>query len=356
MTQRPQRGVSLTVVCLFGLPDKIVSDRGPAFASQLWRDVWTALGVKLNISSARHPETDGQTEVTNKTVVTWLRHFVDMQSHDKWSQLLGLCEFSLNSAKATEMGMSAFECDLGRQPRAPQDVTVPQQAAVGSAEFLEQMEATLHQAQDAIALNQERQAANADAHRRLEEFEVGDMVLLSAQGVRDQNAAVRESNKLGELFHGPYRVKEKRSAVVYELELPKEMQCHPVFHISKLRKYIHGAQTAPRQGESVQQPTKDPTLFEVEKVLKERKMRGREEVLVKWKGWGDEHNSWVAKANYDKASKDLERSINKTTVGPKRQVSATPAVEPAPVPRVVTTTRSGRVVRSYAQVAGGGRK
>ena len=76
------------VVCLFGLPDKIVSDRGPAFASQLWRDVWTALGVKLNISSARHPETDGQTEVTNKTVVTWLRHFVDMQSHDKWSQLL----------------------------------------------------------------------------------------------------------------------------------------------------------------------------------------------------------------------------------------------------------------------------
>jgi hypothetical protein len=329
------------VVCLFGLPHKLVSDRGAAFVSTLWKEVFTTLGVELNLSSSRHPETDGQTENKNRTVVTWLRQFVDQQEQGAWSRWLGVCEFSLNSATNTDMAMSPFEVDLGRQPRAPQDLTPPPQAAAASAEFLVHLEATLHQAQDAIAVSQERQANNADAKRRHDEFGVGTLVLLSAKGVRDQNDEIRES----------YRIKKKLSPVVYELELPEQMRCHPVFHISKLRRYIQGPESKQRQPEDPQPPTKDPLLFEVEKVLKERTRRGRKEVLVQWKGWANEHNTWVPKANVDKATRDLARAQDPV---PSRQGQRATQEAPNPVqPRVITTTRSGRVVRSYAQAVSG---
>ena len=339
------------VVCLFGVPNKIISDRGPAFASQLWREIWTTLGADLNISTARHPETDGSTENMNRTVATWLRHFVDMQEHGRWAEMLGVCEYSLNSTPSPELGMCPFECDLGRRPRAPLDLVPPPEASVASAEFLVRLDAALHQAQDAIARSQEQQVANADSHRRDVEYNVGDRVLLSAQGVQDQNKAVRESTKLTELYHGPYTIKKKLSAVVYELDLPKDMKCHPVFHVSRLRRYLEGPQATPRQGESVQQPTADTSLHEVESVVKERTRRGKKEVLVKWKGWGHEHNSWVPKANYNKASRDLDRVLHPTAETTQRKSAAIPAVDPTPQPHVVTTTRSGRVVRSYAQVA-----
>ena len=73
------------VVCLFGVPSKLTTDRGPAFAAQLWREVMTALGVQRNVSTARHPQTDGQSEAANRHIVQYLRHFVSLQQHDQWT-------------------------------------------------------------------------------------------------------------------------------------------------------------------------------------------------------------------------------------------------------------------------------
>jgi transposase InsO family protein len=106
------------IVCLHGVPKKIVSDRGTQFMSQFWKTVHKALGTKLNFSTAYHPQTDGQTERINQILEDMLRACA-LQYETSWDKSLPYVEFSYNNSYQQSLKMAPFEALYGHKCRTP---------------------------------------------------------------------------------------------------------------------------------------------------------------------------------------------------------------------------------------------
>ena len=99
-----------------GIPKAIISDRDPRFTADLWKELWKKLGTRLKMSTADHPQTDGQTEVVNRTINWVLRTTLN---NDDWESRLADLEFAYNSSVNRTTGNSPFETVYGYLPRAP---------------------------------------------------------------------------------------------------------------------------------------------------------------------------------------------------------------------------------------------
>jgi hypothetical protein len=283
---------------LHGMPQSIVSDRDPRFMSQFWTSLFDILGTQLRSSSAYHPQTDGQTERTNRTLETMLRHYVSFAQND-WDEWIPMLEFAYNDAEQESIRMSPFYCDLGQHPRRPDalarafDIRGATNVAA-TEQFVERMRDILAEAQAAMEDAREKQKRNADQHRRLEEFEIGDMVWLSAENIGTEASRERPTRKFNALYYGPFKVTAKRSAVSYELELPNTWRIHNSFHVSLLKKFV--PEPADMRGRAPDRP--DPVIrdgheeYEVEAILDARGTGESRQYLVKWKGWGYDDATW----------------------------------------------------------------
>ena len=100
------------VVRYHGLPDSIVSDRGSVFTSKFWSSLCYFLSIKRRLSTAFHPQTDGQTERQNSTMEAYLRAFVNYEQ-DNWAKLLLMAEFAYNNTKYVSTGYTLFELNCG---------------------------------------------------------------------------------------------------------------------------------------------------------------------------------------------------------------------------------------------------
>jgi len=110
----------------WGLPVSIVSDRDTRFTSGFWQSLYSQLGIRLRMSTAYHPQSDGQVEKANATLETFLKAYIaQLKSPEQWSCLLPLAEFTYNAAKHKAIGMSQFEADIGYIPRLPLDLLAP---------------------------------------------------------------------------------------------------------------------------------------------------------------------------------------------------------------------------------------
>ena len=103
------------VVRHHGLPDSIVSDRGSVFTSKFWSSLCYFLSIKRRLSTAFHPQTDGQTERQNRTIEAYLIVFVNYEKNN-WARLLPMAEFAYNNAKHASIGYTCFELNYGYHP------------------------------------------------------------------------------------------------------------------------------------------------------------------------------------------------------------------------------------------------
>jgi hypothetical protein len=289
---------------LHGLPKVIVSDRDAKFTSKFWQSLFQTLGTKLAMSTAFHPQTDGQTERTNRTLEDMLQAFTNYRQ-DNWDSQLAAAEFACNNAPNQSTGLSPFRLTQGRDPWNPYSslTTVPDQVPA-AADFMTTLSSNIKIATDALTLAKAHQEKNANKSRRDVLFEVGDQVLLNSHHVHLASQALRPSKKLQHRFIGPYPIISKVSPVAYKLALPPDLRIHPVFHVSLLRPYL-APDTVAHRSPPVEPPpaisVDDHLEYEVEYILDVRSRYRRREFLVKWVGYPVHDATWEPESNLPNA-------------------------------------------------------
>ena len=130
------------IVKLHGLRVIIFSDSDTKFVGNFWRTIWIKLGTNLSFSSAYHPQTDGQTEVVNRSLGNILRSLVDRNPR-QWDLALAQDKFSYNDTRNKSTGMSPFQIVFGMHPRGVyelRDLGKQETRSAKAEEFSEQMQ------------------------------------------------------------------------------------------------------------------------------------------------------------------------------------------------------------------------
>jgi hypothetical protein len=278
-----------------GVPKVLISDRDPRFPSAFWRSFCTRLGIESRFSTAYHPQTDGQTERTNRVLEEVLRHFVDA-SHSNWEELLPLAAFAMNNAKSASTGETPFFLNYGTHPATPVSLALPSGRLPTLDRVFQDLEGTLARIKGLLRSAQDRQKAYADRSRAPHAFQAGSQVLLSTRNFKFQTGV----KKLHPKYLGPFTVVEMVGANAARLALPSTYaRVHPVFHVSLLKPFKDG----PHALRSPPEPTvvDGVPFFQVERILSSRSRKsGRKtirEFLIKWEGYDDSHNSWEPENN-----------------------------------------------------------
>jgi hypothetical protein len=259
------------------------------FISEFWRELFRLAGVKLHMSSAFHPQSDGQSEATKKIIDMYLQCLTGDRPRN-WLEWLSWAEFCYNSSYQQSLKTSSFELVYGRPPPsirtyAPGDAHLPavDRAMRDRDEFLDEVRDRLEQAQQYYKVVYDRR-------HRLVTFALGEWVWLCLLHRPVASLNVQGRGKLGPKFFGPYQVLEQIGEVAYRLVLPAGARIHDVFHVGLL-KLFHG--DPPAQVPALPPVEHGRVVVQPEKVLKACVERGRRELLVSWTGAPVAETKWV---------------------------------------------------------------
>lgn len=260
-----------------GLPDAIISDRDPKFTSQFWEELMKLCGVQLRMSSSKHPQTDGASEVMNRMVENYIRCFCNYEQND-WDLLLPFAEFAYNSAVSEDIGLSPFEVDLGWKPKGPLDTLLRSSTNLESlSDFRDRLKAVMEDAQYAHRLAKAKQIAEASVHYKRATYQVGDSVWVSHKLFRDSYSSAQQSSKLSARRYGPFKITELVGRNAVRLLLPRHIRIHPVVHVSYTKPHRSQPPDLAQKIRSTPVPvdaTAEIPLFKVDRILGHRK-RGR---------------------------------------------------------------------------------
>jgi len=273
-----------------GLPRRVVSDRGPQFIVEFTQELYRLLGIKLAATTTYHPQGDGQTERVNQELEQYLRLFIN-QRQDDWVGLLPFAEFQYNNQVHSSTQHPPFLLDTRHVPHVGFEPDQPRSRMESVNEFKDRMTDTLEEAKAALAKSKDDMTLYYNWKRTPAlEFKAGDMVFLDASDIQ----TTRPSRKLSHWRLGPFPIDSQVGNSAYRLRLPPSMgRLHPVFNVVKLSLAppdpILGYRTSP------------PPLLEivdgeeewvVEEILDSQMVNRKLCYLVKWEGFGVEHNSW----------------------------------------------------------------
>jgi hypothetical protein len=214
------------------LPDDIIYDRGTQFTSKFWQSLFKILHVKIKLSSAYHPQTDGKTERVNQVLEQYLRCSINYHQ-DNWVDLLPIVEFAYNNTFQESIHQTPFYANYAYHPRLDAlDLSLSKNPAMQdlATKLLgihKEMKAKLVEAQ-------ERQKTNVDKSRKQHpNISVGNKVWLLRRNLKTR----RPSDKLDYRRLGPFIVTKQVNKVAYRLDLPSSIKIHPVFHVYLLEPY-----------------------------------------------------------------------------------------------------------------------
>jgi len=170
---------------LHGLPDSIISDRGPQFTAGIIKELNRMLGIETKLSTVFHPQTDGQTERMNQELEQYLRMFINHRQ-EQWPEWLGTAEFAYNNKVHAGTKVSPFKANSGQDPRMGFEMRKKGKYK-GAEKFAERLKNVQEEAKAALQKVQEDMKQYTDRERgEVEEYRVGDLVLLSTKELKYQ--------------------------------------------------------------------------------------------------------------------------------------------------------------------------
>ena len=224
---------STQIFPFYGIPKRIVSDWDPRFTAWFIQQLCTILGINQNLSTAYHPQTDGQSERANQRIEQYLRIYGNKEKND-WVDLLPLAQFVHNSWRNESIGATPFDLLIGHTPTVQvlsSETSIPE--LMRRKEWLERgrlrAQAALRHAQQLLKERTKRKKGE----RHYRGFKEGDQVWLEGTNLRLSHP----SAKLAPKQYGPFRVLKEISPIIYRLELPPHWTIHNVFHASLLTPY-----------------------------------------------------------------------------------------------------------------------
>ena len=273
------------VLRIRGIPKVYITDRDKLFTSKYWKTLTALMGTKHKLSTAYHPQTDGQTERKNQDLEIYLRMFVTDQQNN-WVSLLPIAEIALNNRTTEATGLSPAMANYGRNlaiSRERMQTTENSENALQLAQNIQKITANIG---EKIA-KRNQHITTRENKKRIDgpQLKKGDKVYLRTKNLKSK----KPSKKLDSVKVGPFIIKEVKGPVTYELQLPKDARVHPVFHVSMLEP---ADPKTPIQ-ETFHFVPEEEITYEIEKILNER----NNQYLIKWKGYPDSENTWEPKKN-----------------------------------------------------------
>jgi len=201
-------------------------------SGEFWESLCKILGVKRRMSTAYHPQTDGQTERTNQVLEGYLRTFVNYDQND-WYQLLPLVEHAYSNSATNAHKMTPFFATYGFHP---QTAWMKEREAhnPGATLYAHWMQDIHQQAKQTLENTGESMKKYCDRKAKEQpRIEIGDLVMLNAKNMPTK----RPSKKLSPKLYGPFKVLEKQGSREYKLEISPRWKIHPVFHVSLWEPY-----------------------------------------------------------------------------------------------------------------------
>ena len=201
----------------------------------------------MNFSSAYHPQTDGQSEIANLTILDLLKNYVGDVSHkEQWEKHLPLVEYAYNNMVHTSTGKTPFEIVEGRSKILP--ILRMKGKIFAADEKVRDIKDAFLKIKETILASQQRQKKAANKHRRPIEYKDDEWVLLKFSKARLRQRTGKQGNglpagyqkfyaKLAKRYCGPFQILNRINETAYRLKLPDHWQIYNAFHVSLLRPY-----------------------------------------------------------------------------------------------------------------------
>jgi hypothetical protein len=275
-------------VRLHGIPQSIVSDRDPVFTSVFWRELLRLMGTKLHMSSAFHPQTDGQTEAANHVIIMYLRCFTGYRPR-QWLCWLSWAVYIYNTAYQSSLHETPFRVVYGRNPPSIRSYEPGETRVAAVAQEMEDHAAFLDDVRYRLEQAQAVQKKHYDKHHRQVSYQEGDWALLRLRQCPVASPSHAPKGKLKPHYVGPYRITEVINDVTVRLQLPLGAHLHDVFHVSVLKKFVG---TPPATTPPMPPTVHGAVVPEPASVTQARLARCIRQVLVQWKDEPDTSATW----------------------------------------------------------------
>ncbi|KIM65673.1 hypothetical protein SCLCIDRAFT_112238 [Scleroderma citrinum Foug A] len=298
------------VWCQHGLPSTVVSDHGSVFASNFLGELYKLLGIKRKMSTAFHPQTNGQMERLNREINQYLRTYVNDQQNE-WAKWIKIAQFVWNNTISEVTTDSPFGITQSYSPCMgvePAETTAP--AAKDFAVIFNKVVEASEKAKLSMKVQADRHWNPAP------DYKVGQQVWFVESNTL--TTASRANTILSWKWIGPYEVTRVTPNAV-ELKLPKTLRIHPVVNVSCVKPYLGPLPGQPVSRPGLIQVSKEHNEeYEVDYIVASRIYRHQLQYLVHWKGYEEHEHTWEPASNVKNAPLVVERFYKENPSAPRK--------------------------------------